>query len=167
MDSAYVVIDNLTARSKYWAVVTWAGQPQEKYFDVYYVPYEGKLQAVQFYYPAYYQSLVVRLYSFDGKAVTSVKPGVITWVEQEQQGIKYKQVTDAKEFSSYQEALDYIDSKGPGNYAIVGPSPFISPVPLEAVPDFRLVHASEQGTTLQNIGFIPEVKIFEYTGRKK
>jgi hypothetical protein len=49
----------------------------------------------------------------------------------------------------------------------VGISPLLSPIPLEAVPDFRLVHASEEGTSLQNVGFVPEVKIFEYTGQDK
>jgi oligosaccharyl transferase (archaeosortase A-associated) len=164
MDSSYVIIDNLTTRSKFWAVITWAKQPQEKYYDIYYVPYQGQLQAVQFYHAAYYRTLAVRLYNFDGKAVTDVKPAVITYVDQvSDQGISYKQVTDAKEFTSYQEALDYLNSQESGNHLIVGVSPFVSPVPLEAVPDYQLIHSSEQGVSQQNVGFIPEVKIFEYT----
>ena len=166
MDSSYVIIDNLTTRSKFWAVVTWAKQPQDKYSDIYYVPYQGQLQPVQFYYPAYYETLAVRLFNFDGEAVTDVKPGVITYVDKkDSQGTSYKQVTDYKEFTSYQEALDYLNSQTSGNYVIIGISPFSSPVSLEAVPGFRLVHSSEQGTSQQDVGFIPEVKIFEYTGR--
>jgi dolichyl-diphosphooligosaccharide--protein glycosyltransferase len=168
MGSAYVVIDYLTARSKYWAVVTWAGQPQGKYYDVFIAQIEGKLQAVQVYYPAYYRSLVVRLYNFDGQAVTDVKPTVIKWVDaKDSLGTPYKQIVEAQDFTSYQDALDYINSQESGNYTVVGTSPFLSPVPLEEVPDFRLVHASEQGVTLKGVGFIPEVKIFEYTGRNK
>ena len=167
METSYVIIDNLITRSKFWAVINWAKQPQEKYNDVYYVPYQGKLQPVQFYHPDYYRTLAVRLFNFNGKAVTDVKPAVITYVDKTQEGINYKQVTDVKEFTSYQEALDYINNQKSGNHIIVGASPFISPVPLEAVPDFRLIHSSAQGTSQQNIGFIPEVKIFEYTGRNK
>ena len=165
MDTGYVVIDYLTARSKYWAVATWAGEPLSKYFDIYYVPSEGQLQPVQFFYPAYYQSLVVRLYNFDGKAVTDIKAGVIAWVEEEYQGTKYRQVTDAREFSSYEEAVAYVESQESGNYAVVGANPFVSPVPLEAVTDFELIYSSEQGLSFQSVGFVPEVKIFEYTGQ--
>ncbi len=166
MNTRYVVIDYLTARSKYWAVATWAEQPTSKYYDVFYVLYEDTLQPVQFYFPAYYQSLVIRLYNFDGKAVTDVKAGVIGWVEKEQQGIRYKQVIDAREFDSYEEAAAYVEEQESGNYAVVGTSAFISPVPLEAVTDFELVYSSEQGVSLQSVGFVPEVKIFEYTGGK-
>ncbi len=165
MGTSYVIIDDQTVRSKYWAVITWAGQAEWQYYDVFYVPYEGKLQPVQFFLPAYYQTLAVRLYNFDGKAVTDVRAAVITYVEKKEQGITYKQVTGAKEFTSYQEARDYYDSLTSGNNLIVGVSPFISPVPLEAVPDFHLVYSSEQGISQQNVGLIPEVKIFEYTGR--
>jgi asparagine N-glycosylation enzyme membrane subunit Stt3 len=168
MGTSYVVIDYPTVRSKYWAVITWAGQAETQYYDIFYVPYEGKLQPAQFFMPAYYQTLAVRLYNFDGEAVTEVKTVVITYEnKKDPQGMSYKQVTDAKEFSSYQEALDYAASQESGNHMIVGISPLLSPIPLEAVPDFRLVHASEEGTSLQNVGFVPEVKIFEYTGQDK
>jgi len=114
------------------------------------------------YYPAYYRSLYSRLYNFNGEAVTDEKPWVITY-ETDEQGNKF--VTDSQEFASYQEALDYLDSQESGNHTIIGSNPFISPVPLEALPDFRLVHSSSQGTSLSGVGFVPEVNIFEYTGR--
>jgi oligosaccharyl transferase (archaeosortase A-associated) len=167
MGTSYVVIDYLTTTSKYWAVATWSAQPETQYYDIFYVPYQGSLRAATFYKPAYYQTLVVRLYNFDAKAVTNVNATVITYDEKKQQGITYKQVTDAKQFTSYQDALDYLGSLKSGNNIIIGVNPFVSPIPLEAVPDFRLIHSSEEGTTLQNAGFIPEVKIFEYTGRNK
>jgi hypothetical protein len=111
--------------------------------------------------------LAVLLFNFDGKAVSDVRAAVITYTEKREQGFSYKQVTAAKEFTSYQEARDYYDSLTSGNNLIVGVSPYISPVPLEAVPDFQLAYSSEQGTSQQNVGFVPEVKIFEYTGRNK
>jgi len=165
MDSSYVILDNLVTRGKFWAVATWAEQPLEKYYDVFYVELQGQLQGVQFYYPAYYQTLVVRLYNFNGEEVTDEKPVVITWVDRvDDRGTPFKEVTDYPQFDSYQEALDYLNSLGEGNHAIVGVSPFLSPVSLEAVPDFRLIHSSEQGTSMSGVGFVPEIKIFEYTG---
>lgn len=122
------------------------------------------MQAVQLYTPAYYRTLAVRLYNFSGKALTDVKAVVITWADKtDSQGTSYKEITDVKEFTNYQEALDYLNSQESGNYAIVGTSPFVSPVPLEAIPDFELIYSSEQGISLQSVGFMPEVKIFEYT----
>jgi oligosaccharyl transferase (archaeosortase A-associated) len=167
MGTSYVVIDYLTTTSKYWAVVTWAAQPESQYYDIFYVPYQGSLRAATFYKPAYYQTLVVRLYNFDAKAVTNVNATVITYVEKKQQGITYKEVTDVKQFTSYQDALDYLGSLKSGNNIIIGVNPFVSPIPLEAVLDFRLIHSSEQGNTIQSAGFVPEVKIFEYTGGNK
>jgi oligosaccharyl transferase (archaeosortase A-associated) len=167
MGTSYIIIDYQTVTSKHWAVITWSGQPQQKFVRVFAVRYEGTLQAVQFYLPEYYQTLAVRLYNFDGKAVTKVKPAVITYVERKGDGITYNEVTDAREFDSYEEALDYVNSQETGNHIIAGISPFVSPVPLEAVPDFQLVHSSEQGTSIKQAGFMPEVKIFEYTGQNK
>jgi oligosaccharyl transferase (archaeosortase A-associated) len=166
MDSSYVVIDKTVPQGKFWAVVTWAKQALEKYYNVYYVPYQNELRAAQFYTPDYYRTLAVRLYNFDGEAVTAVNPVVVTYTDQvDDQGTSYKQVTDAQQFESYQEALDYLNSQESGNHVIVGVSPFISPVPLEAVPDFRLVYSSVQGTSMSGVGLVPDVKIFEYTGQ--
>jgi oligosaccharyl transferase (archaeosortase A-associated) len=167
MGTSYVVIDYLTTTSKYWAVVTWSGQPESQYYDIFVAQIQGKLQSVQFYLPAYYQTLVVRLYNFNGEAVTSVNAAVVTYELRTDRGVSYKLVTDIKQFSSYQDAVDYKEGLESGNNIIVGINPFMSPIPLEAVPDFHLVHSSEEGTTLQKIGFVPEVKIFEYTGRNQ
>jgi oligosaccharyl transferase (archaeosortase A-associated) len=167
MGTSYVVIDYPTVTSKYWAVVTWSGQPETQYYDVFYVQIQDKYQGVTFYKPAYYQTLAVRLYNFNAEAVTKVNPAVITYVEKQQQGITYKLVSDIKQFTSYKEAQDYFDSLETDKKIIIGVNPFLSPIPMEAVPDFHLVHSSEEGTSLKNVGFIPEVKIFEYTGRNK
>jgi len=46
----------------------------------------------------------------------------------------------------------------------VGVNPLVSPVPLEAMQDFKLVYSSESGISNQEVGMIPEVKILEYLG---
>jgi oligosaccharyl transferase (archaeosortase A-associated) len=163
MGSSYVILDNTITRGKFWAVATWADQPLAKYSDVFYIPYQGQYVAAQLYYLAYYNTLAVRLYNFDGKAVEA-KPTVVTYTENVSEGTTYKLVSDYQQFDSYQEALDYINSQESGNHVIVGLNPFVSPVSLEAVADFELVHVSEQGTSMSGVGFVPEVKIFAYTG---
>jgi oligosaccharyl transferase (archaeosortase A-associated) len=157
--------DSVVFYGKFHAILTWAEKEQSDYYDIFYLPAnEEKTQWVpaMFYYPEYYRCLYVRLYNFNGEAVTGEQPWVITY-ETDENGNKF--IMDSQKFSSYQEALDYLNSLGEGNNTIIGSSPFVSPIPLEAVPDFHLVHSSTQGTSLSGVGLVPEVKIFEYTGR--
>ena len=74
-----------------------------------------------------------------------------------------KVITDAQPFDTYEAANDYLLSKTSGNYRIVGPNPFVSPVPLAAVQDYKLVYVSSQ-TTDTGVGPTSQVKIFQYTG---
>ena len=175
LDSSYIIADYPIITSKFWAVVTWAGKEQNEFSDVYYVSYQGQLLGKPFYYPDYYRSTVVRLYNFDGKAVTDEKPTVITFEEKvTKDGYHYRQITDTKEFSSYQEALDYVAKQGPANNKIVGVNPFISPIPLEALNDYKLVFSSPSQITHKDLVMlpqldisntaVPEIKVFEYTG---
>jgi dolichyl-diphosphooligosaccharide--protein glycosyltransferase len=166
MSTSYVILDSTLTGGKFWAIATWAGQSLGKYFDIYYVVSQNQLVAVQLYYPDYYRTQVVRLYNFDGKGVTTVKSTVITYTNQvDSKGTEYKLITDSQQFDSYQAAVDYSNNQTSGNHVIVGVNPFISPVALDAVPDFQLVHNSEQGTSMPSVGFVPEVKIFQYTGQ--
>ena len=165
LDKSYTIIDYTMTTSKFWAILTWAGQAQDKYIGVYYMPYQGKLIPIQVFYPEYFRSLGVKLYNFDGKAVTEGKPMVFAYDEKvNSSGDHYRQITDFQEFSSYKEALDYVESKGAANHVIVGANPFISPIPLEMVPDYKLVYSSKSGIAQSDNSTIPEVKIFEYTG---
>jgi dolichyl-diphosphooligosaccharide--protein glycosyltransferase len=175
LDSSYVIADYQSITSKFWAVITWAGREQNEFVDIYYLPYQNRLVGKPFYTPEYYRSTLVRLYSFDGKAVTDEKPTILTFKEMtDSTGYRYKQVTETKEFSSYQEALDYVAKQGPSNHVIVGVNPFVSPIPLEALENFKLVFSSASLVTHKDlvllpkldvsVNMVPEIKIFEYTG---
>jgi dolichyl-diphosphooligosaccharide--protein glycosyltransferase len=175
LESSYVVIDCATATSKFWAVVTWAERAHDIYTGVYYIPYQERLIAKEFYYPEYYHTLCVRLYNFDGEAVSKGKPTVITYDEVTgDDGQIYRVITQAEEFSSYQEALNYIEGQEKANQRIVSVNPFISPISFEALEDFQILHSSEYATVYQDLGIlpeiritrisVPEVKIFEYVG---
>jgi dolichyl-phosphooligosaccharide-protein glycotransferase len=180
LDSSYVIgeYDSATIQlaqsgdsfiyfGKFHAILTWAEKEQSDYYDVFYVPdnFDDPAQYTPHvvYFPDYYHSLYVRLYNFNGAAVSDITPVVITWVEDEQGGQLFKRLTAAEDFTSYQEALDYLNGLGEGLHAIVGTSPFVSPISLDAAPGFALVHSSAQGTSLSTVGFVPEVKIFSYT----
>jgi oligosaccharyl transferase (archaeosortase A-associated) len=165
LGSSYLILDYEISTNKFWAIATWAGKPQNEFFTLYYTPYQGKLVPVQAYKPAFYQTMLVRLYCFDGKATTEVHPVVLTYEDRaDKSGQTYKLITEIKEMTDYQEALDYVASQTSGKYDVVGVTPFESPIPLEALDDFSLVHSSPEILKVTDNTTIPEIKVFEYSG---
>ena len=163
LGSSYIIIDYATATSKFWAIVIWAGREVTEFFDVYHLPQEGKLVPVRLFHPEYYRSLSIRLYNFDGKAVTPQSSMVISYQEKvSREGKPYKQITSAEQFASYEEAQAYLLSQKSANYKIVSNNPFISPVPLEALKHYKLIHSSDSHITQPGGKTVPLVKIFEY-----
>jgi oligosaccharyl transferase (archaeosortase A-associated) len=162
LKSSYIIEDYALITSKLWAVVDWAGKDQNKYFEVYYVNNSGSYSPVQVMTPDFYRTLAVRLYSFDGKAVAEGKPLVITYEYKTSGTTRFKAATKSQEFSSYKAAQDFISSQKTGNYDIVGINPFISPVPLEAVPNYKLIYSSKYSQAASQNTTIPEIKLFEH-----
>jgi oligosaccharyl transferase (archaeosortase A-associated) len=165
LGSKYVVIDYQMPTSKFYAMPRWAGSNESEYFGIYYQQTEdGKLQPVTLFYPTYYRSLVARLFNFDGKAVVPTESIVISYEERTSaEGVKYTEITNSWSFPSYEEAEAYIASQESGNYRVVGPNPFVSPVPLEELDHYEFVYQSEATTTLAGQK-LPRVKIFRYLG---
>ncbi len=169
--SKYIIIDYetayinpSTATGKFPAIAIWAGKEMTEFFDVYFLPQENQLVPRLLYHPEYYRSLSTRLYCFDGKAVTPGSTIVISYQEnKDKTGNPYKVVTSAEQFDTYEEAETYLSSQNSTNYKIVGTDPFVSPVPLEALEHYQLIHSSNSTVTLPNVGAVPAVKIFEYT----
>ena len=161
LGSRYVVMDYETAFTKLYAVILWSGNEQLLLGDIYYLSEENTTQ--QYLYPEYYRLLSTRLYNFDGQAVTPQSTRVISYRDvMTPDGMFYKEVTSTQDFATYEEAEAYLQSQESGNYRIVGTDPFSSPVPLEALAHYRLVHGSEGTVTLGTAGAVPAVKIFEY-----
>jgi len=149
--SKYVIVDYATATSKFGI--------REGVYEVYYQPQEGKLKPTILFYPEYYRSLVIRLYNFDGREVVPQSSTVVSYQEKvSREGTPYKEITSLQSFPTYEKAQAYISSQKSGNYRIVSNNAFVSPVPLEALKHYKLIHSSikEPG-----IG-ISGVKIFEY-----
>ncbi|GAH90179.1 unnamed protein product, partial [marine sediment metagenome] len=163
MSSKYVIIDHRMPTSKFYAMPTWAGRSPDDYFGTYYVPKEGgELQPVSFFYPSYYSSTVVRLYNFDGKAMLPEETLVISYQEKlSQEGVRYKEITGSETFSTYEEAEAYILSQESGKYVIGNSNPLVTPVPLEKLEHYKLVHQSAATAPVAGKR-VPSVKIFEY-----
>lgn len=163
--SAYIISDYDTSVGKFPAVVRWADQEREKYTPVYYYAQENQLIPAQVFSLDYYRTLIVRLYNFDGKAVLEGTSTVIAYkmtpVSADQ---SVKQLVDYKEFTTYKEALNYIASQNSttNKYEIVGTSPFISPIPLEAVDFYKEIYNSAASSNSSQ-----PIKIFEYISNKE
>ena len=148
--------------TKFYAMAAFAGASAEDYYGTYFVPQEGgEQQRVSFFYPSYYQSAVVRLYNFDGKAVVPSESStvVLSWEwKTSNEGQQFKQIVGSWGFNSKEAAEAYITNQETGNYVIGNPNPFISPISLAEMQHYELVYASPQTTNNQAF-----VKIFEYT----
>jgi oligosaccharyl transferase (archaeosortase A-associated) len=161
LGTKYVMIDQAMATGKFYAMGDWAGRNTSEFYEGYYVQTDQGGQWATLFYPAFYQSMAIRLYNFDGQAVT---PGtnsslVISYEVREAGGEEYKEITDVQPFSSYEDAQAYVASQTSGNYRIVGTSASASPVPLEALADYERVYPDPADTTASTA-----VKIFKYLG---
>ncbi len=164
LGSKYVVIDieMAMAQWKFYAMVLWAGKSESEFFEYYYQyneetkTYEGIL----LYYPEYYQSMCSRLYNFGGEKVVPENTTYVIGYDE------YKRLTYVERYESYDSYLSSEDfskvNDGSSNYKLVGVNPFGSPVPLDKLEHYTLIHQSP--TTVVNRGTetISEVEIFRY-----
>lgn len=152
-DSKYVILTSETAMAsgKFWSWAEYAGLDWHDYFDFYYIP-SGELKIL--YYPEYYKTPIVRLYNFDGERVIGQEPTVITY----RKSGNNKTVLSAEQFSTYFEAVEYV--KNNKDCKIVSIDPFLSPVSMPEVSDYKLVFSTENRIRVDNM-LMPEVKIFE------
>jgi oligosaccharyl transferase (archaeosortase A-associated) len=165
--SKYVIVDHDIATvfgGKFQALVTLSGNSPDKFFSFYYQLKDNRLEPVLLFYPEYYRSLVIRLYNFDGSIVIPKSSTVISYQDKvNPNGQPYKQITSARSFDNYEEAQTYISNQKSGNYLIVSPDPYASPVPLSAVEHYKLIYASKGSVAAPGKGMVPAIKIFEYT----
>jgi oligosaccharyl transferase (archaeosortase A-associated) len=162
LGSKYVMIDSDMASGKFYAMADYAGKNVSDFYDYYFVQTEQGGQFTTLFYPAFYQSMAIRLYTFDGKAVTPATNStiVISWEERTTtDGQPYKEITSGKAFATYEDAEAYLAAQTSGNYRIVGTTASSSPVPLEALADYQRVYPVPGDTTTSK-----QVKVFEYLG---
>jgi dolichyl-diphosphooligosaccharide--protein glycosyltransferase len=152
-DASYLIVDKSMAYEKFWAIITWAGLSSSEYFDTYYqVKENNQVEGIRLFYSRYYNSMAVRLYSFEGKEVVPTEVYAILYQEQSDEvGNTYKILTNVIQYTTYEEAEEFLLSEEGKGYSIVSPDPALSPIPLKALEDYKLIHSSED----------LEVKVFE------
>ena len=164
LDSKYVIIDLDLALLEYEAVVITAGKSELQFHEIYYQrTYKGELKPKILYYPDYYQAMFARLYNFNAEAVVPHNCTlVISYDEITLWGTHYKEITSTQSFATYEEAQEYLESQTTPNFRIVSDDPFISPVPLEKLEHYKMIHQTEQTTVSWLDLPVHYVKIFEY-----
>ncbi len=162
LGSRYVVIDFSMVMGKFYAIAIWAGEDDSRYLERYYTrgP-DGALSHAVVFYPEYYRSMCARLYSFGGHAVVPEDSTmVISYTEEP--GLEHKVITAAESFSTYEEAITYLEAQDGPNHRLVGTDPFASAVPLEALEHYEQVFASPSVRGTVGDHTISEVQVFEY-----
>jgi dolichyl-diphosphooligosaccharide--protein glycosyltransferase len=147
----------------FWAMPIWAAVPLSDYLEIYRSPGSGQAELV--FYPAYYRSLLTRLYVFDGKAV---QPQSSTWVIRYRQRqtspvSRVREIVSSTPFTTYEEANRYIEAHPGESLVLGGLNPRWSCVPIEKLEGFRLAYPSAPYLPGASVG--SDVKIFEYVGR--
>ena len=163
LGAKYIVIDYLMATTaKFYAMADWAGNSSDNFYQIYYYtdPDSQQLAAVMLFYPAYYESMVARLYNFDGQA-QNVTGNILVIRYQDTTtttGQPYRYILSTEQYDTYEEAQAFVASQSSGLWRIVGVSPFRSIVPVQQLNDYKLVYSSGRTTEAGT------VKIFEYLG---
>jgi dolichyl-diphosphooligosaccharide--protein glycosyltransferase len=175
LGSRYIVINYETAvidqYSIFPVIPTWAGQSETNYYDVWYQQTSsGGLSPFEVFYPAYYQSMVVRLYNFGAQAVVPNNSTFVikyTWANATN-GQQFKLLTgvanNGSAFATYEEAAQFV--KDHAGYQIVGVDPRMSPIPLDALKGYKLIYSSPSVRPPVGGRNVSEVEIFEYTDYK-
>jgi hypothetical protein len=91
---------------------------------------------------------------------------VVSWTERELTStegntFKAKVISDQKTFPTYDSAKAFVDADQ--DYRIVGTDLLVSPVPLEKLEHYKLIHQSPSVVATQQSENISYVEIFEYS----
>jgi hypothetical protein len=168
LDSQFVIIDSdmTMVSGKFGTMITSAQKDQSQFYEKYYIEYpSGTFSPVMIYYPEYYQSICCRLYIFGANVWIPNQITVISWKQEEVTDydgnkIPGKVITDQKSFATFDSAEAFAQANP--SYIIVGTNPLVSPVPLERMEHYQLIHKSPTTVMTQGVETISSVEIFEY-----
>jgi dolichyl-diphosphooligosaccharide--protein glycosyltransferase len=168
MEAANAIVQQVGAgiRGEFHAYATWADQNPRNYYDVYYRPAEGGLTPDLVFFPAYYKSMISRLYWFQAEEWTPSEIDVVKVEARSVPGaaggsVRINLITDSRTFSTYDSAAEFLAANQ--DYRIIGTQPYLSPVPLEALEHYELVHLSPSPVVERGSATITDVEIFEYS----
>jgi dolichyl-phosphooligosaccharide-protein glycotransferase len=145
-------------QGKFETMVWWSGKEVGRYWETFLTkdPKTGQLGPLVLFHPEYYQTLMVRLYVYGGGPyVPNDTTYLVTYRDHPNaDGTTSKEILESRRFKTYEGAAAYLDRYGHTGRVIVGLSPRESPVPIEPLRRFRLIHESP--------GDAPAVRVFEY-----
>jgi len=145
-------------QGKFETMVWWAGKKVDRYWETFLTkdPKTQQLGPLVLFHPEYYQTLMVRLYVYGGGPyVPKDTTYVITYRDHPNaDGTTSKEILESRRFKTYEGAAGYLDRYGHTGRLVVGLNPKESPVPIEPLRRFRLIHESAGGA--------PAVRVFEY-----
>ncbi|MBN1855928.1 MAG: oligosaccharyl transferase, archaeosortase A system-associated [Dehalococcoidia bacterium] len=161
LDSRYVVIDGKTSVASFPAVIQWAGYERDEFMEIYSQrTADGVWEPIVLYYPRYYESMAVRLYNFSAGSSLPEEFTVIRYKEDEAAREGEKQLVGVQTFSTYEDAIAYLEESNDGHLRLVSSDPFVSACPLEALQGYSPVFSSSS-TMLISGHRMPEVMVFE------
>lgn len=133
------------ASGNFYAMTTWAQLNPNLYWEEFLTGDSTHPDAVfPIFYPAYYQSMLARLYLFDGQPQT---PASSTWViqysEETVAGRPRKRLLSSHRFETFEAAERYLREHPAPNLIIAGLNPLQSCVPLPKLDPYRLVYTSQ------------------------
>lgn len=150
-------------------MITWAKEPADKYWEEFIggTPDSAASPAgnVAFplFYPAYYESMLARLYLFDGQSETPVgSTWVIQYDEVFDRGQRRKRLVKSQRFRTYEDAQRHVQQNPAPNQVIGGLDPMQSCIPLPKLDRYRLAYTS-QPPPVPTGEPLRAVKIFEFT----
>jgi oligosaccharyl transferase (archaeosortase A-associated) len=152
----YVMVDRGMTTTRFSSTIAFGNNEVTDFYEVFYQLKDGKLSAFNFYYPEYYRSMVVRLFTFDGQEFTPQECRVISYEEKtNKDGSTYKQLVNIYKFPSYEEASAFVTKQKSGNYRIGNTDTAKSPVYLAKLEHYKVIYR-------YNIDGVPELKTFYY-----
>jgi hypothetical protein len=148
-------------QGKFETLVAWAGKDINRYWEVFLArDAKGQPTSLTLFHPEYYRTLAVRLYVYGGdRVIPQDSTYVVTYVERSSaDGGRTKEVLESRRFSTYEAAVAYLDRAGHSGRTIVGLDTRQTPVPIEPLTRFHLLHESS--------GASPAARIFEYLAKR-
>ncbi|MBP6715821.1 MAG: hypothetical protein KA205_03100 [Acidobacteria bacterium] len=127
---------------KFQGITYWSGQPTSRFYDTFLVREGSTYRPVFLFFEDYYRTMAFRLGVGGGEAVASPPNSsfVVTWTIENIPDLGPSRVVSKLEyFATYEDAQAAMQKPAPGNRAIVGQDPRVSPVPLDRVHGLQRV----------------------------
>lgn len=146
-----------------------AGTPPERFSETWYRrDADGRLRSFRVFYPAYYRTMLVRLYVFRGRPYVPETVDVLSFVERAgEDGEPFKELVAVRTFGSYSEASRFRATLPPGTARIASLDPMQSCTPLaRALLQFELIYQSPTVRFSRFDAPVSHVEIYRYTGTR-